>query len=710
VKTKYPTTPSPAPSQLVTEEYHGIKVEDHYRNLENLQDVEVQNWLKDQSDYANDVLTKIPRRQHLIDKQLEFDKRKSHSIACLQITKDNHYFYLKKMGGENFAKLYYRKGFSGTEELLYDPKEFKPESGFNYIINYIYPDWNGEKIVISLTKNGEEFSEMIIMEVATKNLLPDLITNCFPQNDSYVSWLPDNSGFLYLHYPVIDFKSEACLKNTKSVYYKLGQNASLLNEVFSSTNNPELNIQPKDYPILSINSQDSKYVIGKLSGTSKFGDTYYTKMINPPDTKYDWKFLFSKKEKISSLIINEEQLIFLSGKNATNFQICKTSLNNPDFKNPMVLVNEKKEEVIQSMLMTVDGLFYVTNKNGVVAKLYHFKDGIETEIVLPEISGNVSLESKGGKYSDLWVSTTGWLNSGRRYKYNSENKTFEEADLVPIIPFPEFEELVVKEVLVKSHDGVEVPLSIIHKKGLEMNGKNPVIFLAYGAYGVSLNSSFSPTRLLFTEEGGILATAHVRGGGEKGVEWHNGGKKTTKPNSWKDLIACTEYMIEKEYTSNKHTAIWSSSAGGILVGRAMTERPDLFAAVISVVGCMNKMRAENYPNGAANAKEFGTIENPEECKALFEMDAYLHLKKGVDYPATLLTAGMNDLRVIVWQPAKFAAKLQAYQQSDKPILFFVDYEAGHGLGDSSMKRYESFANVFAFTFWQTGHPEYQLEE
>jgi len=455
------------------------------------------------------------------------------------------------------------------------------------------------------------------MDVSTKKLLPDLITNCSPGgNSEYVSWLPDNAGFLYLHFPVIDI--QAYLKNTKSVYYKLGQNTGQLNEVFSSTNNRDLNIQPEDFPVVSINNQDSKYIIGEIAREFKYyGDTYYAKMINPSESKYDWKFLFSKEEKISFYIIKG----FLSGKNASNFQICKTALNNPDFKNPIVLVKKKKEEVIQSMAMTIDGLFYVTTKSGVEAKLYHFKDGIETEIEMPEISGNIFIESKGDKYSDLWVSTMGWLNGGRRYKYDFENKRFEEANLVPIIQFPEFEDLVVKEVLVKSHDGVEVPLSIIHKKGIEMNGKNPVILHGYGAYGISLNPFFSPNWLLFAEEGGVLTFAHVRGGGEKGQEWYNAGKKMTKPNTWKDFIACTEYLIEQAYT----------------------ERPDLFAAVISQVGCMNMMRAEAYPNGVLNANEYGTIENPEECKALFEMDPYQHLKKEVDYPATLLTAGINSL-------------------------------------------------------------------
>ncbi len=704
MKTKNISSPLPAPSQLVTDEYHGVKVEDHYRNLENLEDPVVQTWLKQQSDYASAVLTKIPRRQFLLDKQLEFGKRKSHFITCLQITVNNQYFYLKKMGGEKIAKLYYRKKISSSEELLYDPKDFKPETQFNYTINFVYPDWNGEKIVISLTKNGEEISEMLIMEVATQKLLPDLITNCKPWDTNYVSWLPDNSGFLYLHYPVIDNKSEAYLKSAKSVYYKLGQNTNQLKEVFSATNNPELNIQPEESPETFISHQDSKYVTGEVSAAVKYNDTYYAKMINPSLRNFDWKFLFSKAEIISAYIIKEEEIIFLSGKQSSNFQICKTSLNHPDFKKPKVLVKEKKAEVILSMVITSNGLFYVTNKNGVEAKLYHLKNEIETELVLPQNAGRIELESKGEKHPELWIYITGWANARSRYKYNFTDKTFEDANLFPSTEFQELKDLIVKEVLVKSHDGEEVPLSIIHKKDLPMNGKNPVIIIGYGAYGISMNPFFNPNLLLFAKKGGILTIAHVRGGGEKGVEWYNGGKKATKPNSWKDLIACTEYMINKKYTSNQHTAIWGASAGGILVGRAMTARPDLFAVVISEAGTMNPVRLENSPSGAnaSNVEEVGTVENPEEFNALFEMDAYLHLKKGVEYPATLLTAGMNDPRVVVWLPAKFAAKLQAYQQSNKPILFLVDFAGGHRRG--------SFANVFAFTFWQTGHPQYQLTQ
>lgn len=699
-----------APSIPVTEEHCGITIVDEYRNLENLEDEQVKEWLKQQGDYAKSELHKIPRRQHLIDQQLEFDQRSSASLEWLTINKNDEYFYIKILASENVGKLYYRKGFTGDEILLYDPKDFKPELENEYLINYIRPDWDGEKVLISLTESGKELSEMVILDMKTKKLLPDLITNCWPSDGSGISWLPDNSGFIYLHYPVIDPTSEMFLKNMRSVCYKIGQDPSELNEVFSNTTNPEINIQPEDFPVVYYLDQSHKYVFGQIAGASNYSDTYYAEIDDISTGKLNWKFLYSKDDKIFRYTIQGDDLVFIMGKGASNFKLCKTPLSNPDFENPTVLVGEKEEEVFQSIIVTADGLFFGTNKHGVESKLFHLKDSVVTEIELPEKSGNVYLTSKGENFSDLWVSTMGWANSFIRYQYNLAENTFEEAELVPVPEFPEYDDLVVEEIVVPSHDGVEVPLSLIYKKDLKMDGKNPTLVYGRGSYGDSMHPFFSANFLLFAAEGGIIAIAHVRGGGEKGVEWHLGGKKATKPNTWKDAIACVEYMIEKKYTSNKHTAIWSFSSGGVFVGRAITERPDLFAVAIPQVGVMNTMRFEETPNGANNVKEFGTIKNPEDCKALYEMDPYLHIEKGVDYPATLVTAGINDPRVIVWQPAKFAAKLQVSQKSDKPILFLVDYESGHGRGDTRLKTYESRANVYSFTLWQTGHPAYQIKE
>ena len=269
--------------------------------------------------------------------------------------------------------------------------------------------------------------------------------------------------------------------------------------------------------------------------------------------------------------------------------------------------------------------------------------------------------------------------------------------------------MIVEELMIPSHDGVKVPLSLIYNKGIKKTGNNPVFLIGYGAYGGSITPGFSPNLLLWTYEGGILAIPHVRGGGELGDAWYKSGYKTTKPNTWKDLIACAEYLVKEKYTSPKKIAINSESAGGILIGRAMTERPDLFAVAIPQVGCLNTVRAEESPNGPVNVPEFGTVKDSVECMALIEMDSYLHIKDGDKYPSTLITAGINDPRVIAWQPAKFAARLEAANKSGKPVLFLVDYEAGHGIGNTKTKNFEELADVFSFALWQTGHPDFKIK-
>lgn len=259
----------------------------------------------------------------------------------------------------------------------------------------------------------------------------------------------------------------------------------------------------------------------------------------------------------------------------------------------------------------------------------------------------------------------------------------------------------------KSCDGQDIPLTLIYKKNISLDSNNPVLIDAYGAYGTNMNPFFAKTYLLWVLKGGIVAVAHVRGGGEKGEIWHKGGYKETKSNSWKDLISCAEYLVKEKYTSHSKMAIWGASAGGITVGRAMTERPKLFKAVIIESGILNPLRIESMPNGLNSVKEFGSINNENEFKGLLEMDAYQHLNKKIRYPATLITTGINDPRVSTWMPAKFAAKLKEVNSSDNPILLKVDYEGGHGGSIPLMQRYSNLADIFAFAFWQLGHPDYQ---
>jgi len=694
--------------QPVTEDFFGTKVRDDFRNLENLEDPEVIKWFKEQGAYASNVLDNIPGKKRLIEKMREFDKRKSYAVTNVSIADDDQYFFLKQAPGEKVASVYYRKSFEGEDELLYDPANFKPENGFTYVINYISPSWDGSLVAVAMSHSGTEISEMILINPQTKEVLPQIIGHCWPADGGVVNWLPDNSGFTYLHYPEIDHTSDMFLKELKSVIYKIGDDPKDLNIILSRASHPELDILTEDFPIVEIYSKNDKYIYATNGGATTFFDGYITEIKDVLKGKPVWKPLYKQKDKVGYARFNGDTFVFAGAKESANYQLRSTSTLNPSIDNSTILVDAKEDEVIGQFQFTSNGIYYTTTKNGVEAKLYQFKDGVSKEIKLPVAAGQVNLISKGADSPELHVSLMGWLNELSYYHYNTDTDEFKEQNLVPLASFPEFENFVVKELVVPSHDGVEVPMSIIHKKDILMDGQNPVMAYGYGSYGALVRPFFESSWMTWVDAGGILVMLHVRGGGEKGDSWHQAGKKVNKPNSWKDLIACTEYLIKEGYTSPEKMSIFSGSAGGILVGRAMTERPDLFAAVIPIVSSLNPMRMEHTPNGLNNTKEFGISKDSIECAALIEMDPYLQIKKNTKYPASLVTTGWNDARVVAWQPAKFAAKLQTHSSSEKPVIFAVDFEAGHGFNETREKWFEQISSVYTFAFWQSNHPGFAL--
>ena len=707
-----PKAPTIAP-EPVTQNYWGTSITDEYRNLENLEDTTVQKWFKAQSDYAATTFERLSGRDSLFIKIRLYDKEKEYYVSYLGKSLDNQYFYLKRKAEEKYRKLYYRAAENAEEELIYDPKDFKPESGREYSINYMRQSWNGRYVAVAMSYEGREVSEMIIIDMQIRKPLPQIIDHCWPRSFAGVRWLPDSNGFVYLHFPNIDKNDENYKKNTANVLYKIGQDPKKLNVILSAKNNPELQLDPGFYPKVDIHINSSKYAVAYMTNVGNYFDAYYADLEEIiSGKKVQWKPLFTEADKVyrSFAVVRGDDYIFRSAQNAPNFQMAKVNLIDPDFSNPTILVPERSDEIIEDYVVTSDGLYYSTTKNGVEAKFYHLdNNGKEKQIELPKKSGYSTISYKGVDYPDVGVSVKGWTTAYRRYKYDLKTDTFTKYPLTsPVISYPEFENLIVKEVIVKSHDGVEVPLSIVHKKGIKKSGDHPTMFFGYGAYGDAMNPFFSPWFLTWVREGGIFCIAHVRGGGEKGDAWHKAGLKTTKPNTWKDLIACTEYMINEGYTSNKHTVIESSSAGGIMIGRAMTERPDLFAVAIAQVAVMNPLRAEKAGMGS-NYKEFGSLKDSLETTALIEMDSYLHIKEGEEYPATLITAGMNDPRLPPWMAGKFVAKLQAYNVSDKPIVFIPKYDSGHG-SNSIEEGDRNWANICAFAFWQTGHPKYQYQE
>jgi len=698
----------------VTETIFGKLISDPYRNIENTQDSTITNWYKDQTQYTQSYLERINGRDSLIKATYEIDNRKSYNIKRHFLSDQDNRFYLKKNLGESYYKLYQNTVSWDNEDLLFDPKIFKVDLGNDYTINYIKPSWDDNYIVISLSYSGKEISELIIIDVKTKERLPVILNNAWPNSFLGINWLPDNSGFTYLHFTNSDSTKADFKSNSQSVLYQLGQNPETLNYIFGNTTHPNLNILPKEYPTTKIKYASDKYVIGYIAGVNNFWRAYFTDLEQLKNGKPDWKALYSEEDKVKTSrgILKGNEYIFITGKDAENYTLASVDMSNIDFQNPKILFQPKEDEVINTFRVTKNAIYVTTTKFGIEGFLYEIKNNDIKSIELPKKAGRVSLSSKSVSYEDLWVSISGWTTSNERYKYDSENNRFKEDNLSIGAKYPEFKDLVVEQVMVKSHDGEDVPLSIIYdKKKTRMDGNSSTMIEVYGAYGDAMSPYFSPLVLDWVAKGGIFCTAHIRGGGEKGEAWRKGGFKTTKQNSWKDLIACSEYMIDKKFASKENLAIYGSSAGGIVVGRAMTERPDLFAVVISEVGVLNPTRMETQPGGGgSNIKEFGTMKDSTEAMALIEMDPYLHIKDSIDYPAVYLTVGMNDPRVVPWESGKFAARLQNTNLLKKPVLLYADFDAGHEGNSSEMKVYEEWGNVFSFVFWQTGHPNYQLKE
>ena len=698
--------PSMAPVAMVTENYFGKEVADPYRYMENLSDSTFNTWLKAQAAHSRKILDAIPGRKGLLDKLKEFDGRRSVGAYQLSVTENDKYFYLKETPEDETGKLFFRDGFAGTESLLFDPENYKKDT-LQYVISAFYPSIDGSKIAFEVAANGSENAEMLIMDVATRRRFPEKIDRCWY---AFASWLPDGERFLYNRVNSNDVHDNNRLLNTKTYLHTVGRSPEGDTEIFSRKKYPDLGIKEEELPFIWYD-KDSHILWGLPLTVDNSLKVFMASADELDKPIIPWKSVFVEEDQITDIETDHDDLYVLTPKNASNFKIIKMSLADPDLKNGEVVVPEPKLGKIEDFALTSDGLYYTVSTNGVEQHLYHLPKGEKTahNIALPTAAGRIDIISKSIDSPDLWATLSGWTIENLRYRYDLKEKNFIEETLSSKTEYPEYTDLTVEEVMVPSHDGAMVPLSLIYRKGLQKNGDNPVFFFGYGAYGISMKPFFSPAYLLPVTKGAIIAVAHVRGGGELGENWYRAGQKTTKPNTWKDLIACTEYLIDKKYTSPKKVGIYSASAGGILIGRAMTERPDLFAVAIPEVGCMNSMRMEFTPNGPSNIPEFGTVKDSVEFTALLEMDAYQHLVDGEKYPATLVTAGMNDPRVIVWEPAKFAARLQAANASDNPILFSVDFEAGHGMGDSKTTYFESMADIESFFLWQTGHPEFQVK-
>ena len=694
--------PDQAPVNPVSDIYWGTTLEDPYQYMENLEDTVVTDWLIAQADYARAVLDAIPGRKALVDQMREFDSRSSEQVTNLTILDNDRYFYLKTTPEDETGKLFMRDGFNGDERLLFDPHTYGVDS-LDYVISSVSPTFEGDKAAFTVSPNGSENTTMLILSVEEDTFYPEELK----LSAGGVSWLADGEHFIYTRINSEDVFDPGRFLNTKAYLHRVGSFQEEDRLFFSGEKYPALQVQPQEIPISFYDQYDDVVYIALLN-VEAYLTLWFAEGSEIGKDRINWKPLTSKKDEVQNFYVKEREFYAYTAKGAPNFKVIRTSLDNPDFDNATVFIPEPAEGVLEDFSFTRSACYYTVKVNGTQTRLYRLEsDGSGKDVELPVAAGTVSTRTKGHLFEDIWVSLTGWTLNGARYRYHPGDGTFTVEQLSRRAEYPEFEDLVVEELMVPSHDGVKVPLSLIYHKDLKRDGSAPLIIFGYGAYGITNDPSFSPNRMLWCLDGGIWAVAHVRGGGALGDAWRLGGYKSSKPNTWKDLIAVTEYLHQESYSAPEHTSIIGGSAGGILVGRAMTERPDLFRVAMPLVGAMNMVRMEVTPNGPTNIPEFGTVKDSLEFLGLLEMDSYHHIVDGVEYPATLVTAGINDPRVIAWQPAKFAARLQAANASGYPVLFWVDYEAGHGIGNTKSKDWEDLADYLSFAFWQTGHPDYQ---
>ena len=690
----------PSPKQPITDTIFGKIVVDDYRWMEDMNSQQMKDWLKMQSVYTNSLLDKIPGRNALIAEYKKLDLLASVDIPYI-IREGGRYFYKKTLAGENVPKLYYRQGKTGKEVLLFDPHSYNKAASKEITFNFL-PSKDGKRVALTLTENGKvDISTAKVINVDTKQFYSDSL---YPVGDVQ-AWIPGNKGFLYSALQTGDQLSTNLFQDISIKYHQLGTDVINDKTILSRINNPDMDILPST--LLFVNySPDYKYLTAVLWNENLDQNRrLFVLAADIENNHIDWKTLVSAEDQIRDALIYNDKVYLLSRKDAPNFKVLVSPLNKLDITHAQTIVPESKQS-IESLSISKDYLFIVKT-NGINESIdqYNFSSGKVEPIKLP-YSGSSWMQTFDVNTNDCILYVLSWMRPVTKYDYNPTSHQTSINAFNTSAKYPGTGDLVTEELEVKSHDGVMVPLSLIYNKNIKRDGNNIVYMTGYGSYGGALTPFFNLDNLPLLNKGVIIAVAHTRGGGEKGYAWHMGGFKATKPNTWKDFIACAEYLIDKGYTSSKHLIGEGTSAGGILIGRAITGRPDLFAAAINNVPVSNPLRGENRPNGILDSKEFGTAKDSTEAMGLIEMDAYLHVTPGVKYPAVIAVTGINDTRVPSWQPAKFVAALQNANPSGKPILLQVNYNTGHWTEEKFVE-FQNFANMISFALWQAGHKEFQ---
>lgn len=693
---KAPDGAPPAKTVPFTETVQGIRVDDPYRWMETGGD-DYQAWLKAQAAAANSWLSKLPALTAML-KDIE---RRSGGIESVgAIERRGTYIFVARRGvGAQTAKLMVREGPGGIERVLFDPASLDTATVKGNAIGYWEASPDGAHVYLGVSAGGSEEATLRIIETKTGRFVdgevPQALYNggtseiggMFPQ------WMPDGSGFFYNRLAEgAKRESPDYYLNSRLFLHRIGTPTVTDRLVVARGMAGAPEMQPVEAPVAFVYPGSRTALLVLSDGVGRSLRLLRAPLADVTAGKARWVPVGSRADQIESVTMIGEDL-YMVRRDRPRGRVVVLRGGATDVAAAPEVVPER-ESVIDTVIGTGDGV-YVLGRNAMGAQLRLLTGaGKLAPVALPFNGASyIAHGSTAGK--GLLLSLENYVTPRTRLLVTGTSVV--DTKLGPLPPYP-VDAYVAETAIVTAREGTKVPVDFVRRKDLAKDGKRPVLLDAYGAYGINGDPYFNPRIYGFLDAGGIYATAKVRGGGEFGRDWWQAGKGVTKPNTWRDAIDSALWFNTSGWTSGKRITLWGTSAGGIMVGRAVTERPDLWAGAVASVGILNAMRFEFGPNGKTNIAEFGTVTDPVGAKALHEMDAYLHVKDGTAYPPMLVTAGANDPRVIAWQPGKFAARMQA-AGTGGPTVFSVDFDQGHGIGSMRTQLDLKAAQIGAFTLW-----------
>ncbi|MCK4561819.1 MAG: S9 family peptidase [Flavobacteriaceae bacterium] len=666
--------------------YFGTEVQDPYRWLEDDRSKETEAWVKSENKVTFNYLDKIPFRD-------DFKKRLTqlwnYEKVGSPFKRGDYYYFYKNDGLQNQYVLYRQKNNEEAEVFL-NPNTFSKDGTTS--LGSVSFSKNGKKVAYAISEGGSDWRKVIVMDAISKEILEDTIKDV---KFSGLSWYK-NEGFYYSSYDKPKGSELSAKTDQHKLYYhKLGSQQKEDKVIFG--------LDKKRRYVGGYVTEDQKYLVISAA-TSTSGNELYFKNLSESENKLIT--IVDNFESDSYIIDSDGDNLFISTNlNAPNKKIIKVDANNPIPSNWIDFIPET-ENVLS--ISTGAGYFFAEYMKDAVSqvKQYDNKGAFIREIKLPGVgSANGFSGKKEG--STLYYSFTNYTTPSSIFKLNPKDGQ----SIVYKKPKVDFNssDYESKQIFYTSKDGTKIPMIITYKKGIELNGKNPTILYGYGGFNISLTPSFSIANAVWLEQGGVYAVPNLRGGGEYGKAWHDAGTQLKKQNVFDDFIAAAEYLIANKYTSSDYLAIRGGSNGGLLVGATMTQRPDLMKVALPAVGVMDMLRYHTFTAGAGWAYDYGTAEQNKEMFDYLKGYSPVHnVKKGVAYPATLVTTGDHDDRVVPAHSFKFAAELQEKQSGNNPVLIRIETKAGHGAGTPVSKTIEQYADIFSFTLYNMGYREFNV--